>query len=67
MSTRAGRRVTDPAMLKRIRTLVIPPAWTDLWICPDPNGHIQAAGLDEKGRKQYLYHPISARSRWGEV
>ena len=41
----------------RIKDLVIPPAWTDVWICPLPNGHIQAVGYDEAGRKQYLYHP----------
>ena len=41
----------------RIRSLVIPPAWQDVWICPHPNGHIQAVGVDAAGRKQYLYHP----------
>ena len=41
----------------RIKDLVIPPAWNDVWICPLPNGHIQAVGYDEAGRKQYLYHP----------
>jgi len=46
----------------RIRALVIPPAWTDVWICPDPRGHIQATGRDARGRKQYRYHP-----RWREV
>jgi DNA topoisomerase I len=51
-----GRRVTDPAMLKRIRSLVIPPAWTGVWICPSPHGHIQATGRDAKRRKQYRYH-----------
>jgi len=48
--------IRDPAVLKRIRALVIPPAWTDVWICADPNGHIQATGRDAKGRKQYRYH-----------
>ena len=52
-----GRRVTDPAVLDRIRALVIPPAWTSVWICPDPDGHIQAIGEDDKGRRQYRYHP----------
>ena len=47
----------DRATLKRIRALVIPPAWNDVWICLDPEGHIQATGRDQKGRKQYLYHP----------
>lgn len=52
-----GRRVTDPALRARFDALVIPPAWTKVWICPDENGHIQATGRDEKGRKQYIYHP----------
>jgi DNA topoisomerase-1 len=43
--------------LQRIRRLVIPPAWNDVWICPDPRGHIQATGRDDRGRKQYRYHP----------
>jgi DNA topoisomerase-1 len=51
-----GRRVSDPETLRRIRSLVIPPAWTDVWICPDAAGHIQAVGLDARGRRQYLYH-----------
>jgi DNA topoisomerase I len=46
----------DEATLDRIRKLAIPPAWTDVWICPDPRGHIQATGRDQKGRKQYRYH-----------
>lgn len=46
----------DTAALERIRALVIPPAWTDVWICPDDRGHIQAVGTDVAGRKQYLYH-----------
>jgi DNA topoisomerase IB len=52
-----GTTVTDPETLGRIRDLVIPPAWTDVWICPWPNGHIQAVGTDAAGRRQYLYHP----------
>jgi DNA topoisomerase IB len=52
----AGDRLTDEAALERIRKLAIPPAWTDVWICPDPQGHIQATGFDDAGRKQYLYH-----------
>lgn len=51
-----GRRVTDPETLDRIRMIVIPPAWTDVWICADPDGHIQATGRDLRGRKQYRYH-----------
>lgn len=53
----AGQRVDDPATLARIRSLVIPPAWRDVWICPHPNGHIQARGVDQRGRLQYIYHP----------
>jgi DNA topoisomerase-1 len=52
-----GTTVDDPEVLGRIAKLRIPPAWTGVWICPDPNGHIQATGFDAKGRKQYLYHP----------
>ncbi len=51
-----GQRVTDEAILQRIRALSIPPAWTDVWICPRVNGHIQATGRDARGRKQYRYH-----------
>jgi DNA topoisomerase-1 len=51
-----GKRVEDAATLERIRTLAIPPAWTEVWICPDPSGHIQATGRDQRGRKQYRYH-----------
>ncbi len=56
--TRAdGRIVRDTGMLNRIRLLAIPPAWTEVWICPSPKGHIQATGRDARGRKQYIYHP----------
>ncbi len=51
-----GGRIGDEDTLERIRALAIPPAWQDVWICGDPYGHIQATGLDEAGRKQYLYH-----------
>jgi DNA topoisomerase-1 len=57
-----GKRITDDETLARIKSLVIPPAWTDVWICPSANGHIQAIGYDARGRKQYRYHP-----RWREV
>src|SRR5215212_4070988 len=57
-----GRRIEDPEVLERINELVIPPAWKDVWICPYPMGHIQATGIDDAGRKQYLYHP-----RWREI
>src|ERR1700704_239199 len=56
-----GSLVRDIATLKRIRALAIPPAWTDVWICRDPNGHLQATGRDARRRKQYRYHP-----RWRE-
>jgi DNA topoisomerase-1 len=52
----AGRPVTDPATLERISALTIPPAWEDVWICPVATGHIQATGVDAKGRRQYRYH-----------
>lgn len=51
-----GRVITDAKTLDRIRALAVPPAWTDVWICPRANGHIQAIGRDVKGRKQYRYH-----------
>jgi DNA topoisomerase I len=52
-----GRPVRDRAVLARIRSIAIPPAWTDVWICPRPDGHLQAVGRDARGRKQYRYHP----------
>ena len=58
----AGRTISDPEERARIRALAIPPAWTDVWICPFPNGHLQATGRDARGRKQYRYH-----SKWREV
>lgn len=57
-----GALVRDIDTLRRIRSLGIPPAWAEVWICPDPNGHLQATGRDQRGRKQYRYHP-----RWREV
>ncbi|WP_395672102.1 DNA topoisomerase IB [Phenylobacterium sp.] len=57
-----GEPVADERTLDRIRKLAIPPAWTEVWICPRANGHIQATGRDQKGRKQYRYH-----DRWREV
>jgi len=57
-----GQPVRDQATLARIKSLVIPPAWQQVWICPIPNGHLQATGRDAKGRKQSRYHP-----RWREV
>jgi len=52
-----GHTIVDEATKKRIKSLVIPPAWTNVWICPSPEGHIQATGRDARGRKQYRYHP----------
>src|SRR5207245_5631866 len=52
-----GRQIEDPEEIARIGRLAIPPAWEDVWICPNPSGHIQATGRDARGRKQYRYHP----------
>ncbi|MCC9138004.1 DNA topoisomerase IB [Pontibacter silvestris] len=58
-----GERISDEKTLERIKALVIPPAWTDVWICKSPKGHLQATGRDDKGRKQYLYHPEWQQAR----
>ena len=58
-----GKRITDRAERKRLASLAIPPAWSDVWICPDPNGHMQATARDAKGRKQYRYHPLFRAER----
>jgi DNA topoisomerase I len=57
-----GRPLKDPEEILRLKGLAIPPAWQEVWICPDPLGHLQATGVDAAGRKQYLYHP-----RWREL
>src|SRR5262245_38482212 len=57
-----GNTIRDPRERKRLNALVIPPAWTDVWICSDPEGHLQVTGRDDRGRKQYRYHP-----RWREI
>ena len=57
-----GERLDDDEEIKRINALAVPPAYTDVWICADPRGHLQATGRDARGRKQYRYHP-----RWREV
>jgi DNA topoisomerase-1 len=57
-----GKPIRDAATLARIKSIVIPPAWTDVWICPAPNGHLQATGRDARGRKQSRYHP-----RWRQT
>jgi len=59
------RRVRDPATLARIRALAVPPAWTDVWICASPHGHIQAVGRDARCRKQYRYHARRRERRDG--
>ncbi|HKV31139.1 MAG TPA: DNA topoisomerase IB [Candidatus Dormibacteraeota bacterium] len=59
---RDGHTIRDAETIRRIKDLAIPPAWIDVWICPDPRGHLQATGRDARGRKQYRYHP-----RWREV
>jgi DNA topoisomerase-1 len=58
----SGKRASDPEAIRRIRMLAIPPAWSDVWICADERGHLQATGRDARGRKQYRYHP-----RWREL
>jgi DNA topoisomerase IB len=58
-----GERISDEETLRRVRELAIPPAWREVWICPDPLGHIQATGIDAAGRKQYLYHERWQRRR----
>src|SRR2546421_7309297 len=57
-----GKELRNSAHLSRIKSLAIPPAWEDVWICPAANGHLQATGRDARGRKQHRYHP-----RWREV
>ncbi len=58
-----GARIRNPNTRKRLNALAIPPAWTDVWICPDPDGHIQATARDARGRKQYRYHPSYRETR----
>jgi DNA topoisomerase-1 len=58
-----GVRITDRVLRKRLNALAIPPAWTDVWICPDADGHIQATARDARGRKQYRYHPSYREAR----
>src|SRR5437899_10625926 len=57
-----GKRIRDEQRVLRIKRLAIPPAWTDLWICPSPTGHLQATGRDAPQRKQYRYHVL-----WREI
>jgi DNA topoisomerase-1 len=58
-----GARIADAATRKRLNSLAVPPAWTDVWICSDPQGHIQATARDARGRKQYRYHPSYREAR----
>ncbi|MBV2361954.1 DNA topoisomerase IB [Streptomonospora nanhaiensis] len=58
-----GRPITDPEVVRRCRALAVPPAWRDVWICPHPDGHLQAVGTDEAGRRQYIYHQEWQRIR----
>lgn len=58
-----GRTVRDRKELARIKALAVPPAWRSVWICPSPRGHLQATGRDERGRKQYRYHPLWRQTR----
>jgi DNA topoisomerase-1 len=66
-----GTRIADRAERRRLAALAIPPAWADVWICPDPLGHIQATARDAKGRKQYRYHPrfraLRDQSKFGRM
>ena len=66
-----GKTVKSKKILVRIEKLVIPPAWENVWICPKVNGHLQATGIDEKGRKQYIYHPnwikISQENKFDKI
>jgi DNA topoisomerase-1 len=61
-----GKRITDRAEIDRLNKIALPPAYTDAWYCPDPNGHILATGFDDKGRKQYRYHPDYRASQEAE-
>jgi DNA topoisomerase-1 len=58
-----GRLIKDAETLERIKALILPPAWTDVWISGDPRGHIQATGVDAAGHKQYLYHRVWRSTR----
>jgi len=58
-----GSKLTEPNVLRRIKSLAVPPAWADVWICPHADGHIQATGRDARGRKQYCYHPSFREAR----
>src|SRR5687768_17046828 len=58
----SGKKITEEETLDRIKKLVLPPAWEDVWICPYANGHLQATGTDALGRRQYRYH-----TRWAAM
>lgn len=59
----SGDRITDDELIARVKGLGIPPAWREVWICPDPNGHLQAVGMDAAGRRQYIYHEAWRKRR----
>src|SRR3954463_8021814 len=59
----SGERIDDEETIGRIRSLAIPPGWSEVWICADPLGHIQATGIDARGRKQYRYHDLWRKRR----
>src|SRR4051794_15631130 len=63
----SGERIEDPEVLDRIRALAIPPAWEDVWICSDPLGHIQATGVDARGRKQYRWRERRDRQKFDSM
>ena len=66
-----GKTITDKKILKRILSLAIPPAWENVWVCPKENGHLQATGVDERKRKQYIYHPdwisLSSQNKFSKM
>ena len=66
-----GKRIRSPGIVNRLNSLKVPPAWKDAWICPKVNGHLQATGIDDKGRKQYIYHPdwikLSQENKFSKV
>lgn len=66
-----GKRIRDKKDIKRIDSLVIPPAWKNVWVCPKANGHLQATGVDDRNRKQYIYHPdwikITQQNKFSKV
>src|SRR5678815_5999859 len=58
-----GKRITDRGEIERLNAIALPPAYKDAWFCADPDGHLQATGIDDRGRKQYRYHPAFRKKR----